>query len=175
MCSQLSRLHRYGREVHCCRPSPTQAQHPSPLLKPLRPSPLPKSAPPMTCVDLLTCRVHNMPDWNTIPPAVATRSSAQCNCSAKSLAASVMSSILPCSSILLVLLVLHQSCCPRGVHGGVWLGGVWPRGVPQGGQGTFWSSCHTLHYHMVLRPKGTSHNQRCFLFCSAATPDANAV
>ncbi len=29
-----------------------------------------------------------------------------------------------------------------------------------GGQGTFWSSCHILHYHMVLRPEGTSHNNR---------------
>ncbi len=36
----------------------------------------------------------------TVPLTVKTRSSAQGNCSAKSLAASVMSSILPCSSIL---------------------------------------------------------------------------
>ncbi len=28
-----------------------------------------------------------------------------------------------------------------------------------GGQGTFWSSCHILHCHMVLRPKGTSYNK----------------
>ncbi len=28
------------------------------------------------------------------------------------------------------------------------------------GQGTFQSSCHILHYHMVLRPKGTSHNDK---------------
>ncbi len=27
------------------------------------------------------------------------------------------------------------------------------------GAGTFQSSCHILHYHMVLRPKGTSHNR----------------
>ncbi len=27
-----------------------------------------------------------------------------------------------------------------------------------GGQGTFQSSCHILHYHTVLCPKGTSHN-----------------
>ena len=26
------------------------------------------------------------------------------------------------------------------------------------GQGTFYPPCHMLHYHMVLRPKGTSHN-----------------
>ncbi len=31
------------------------------------------------------------------------------------------------------------------------------------GQGTFWSSCHVLHYHMVLRPKGTSHNVRTWI------------
>ncbi len=29
----------------------------------------------------------------------------------------------------------------------------------EGGQGTLQSSCHILHYHMVLRPKGTSHNE----------------
>ena len=41
--------------------------------------------------------------------------------------------------------------------GGVWL---WGGGsVCAGGQGTFWSSCHVLHYHMVLRPKGTSNNK----------------
>ncbi len=27
------------------------------------------------------------------------------------------------------------------------------------GQGTFQSSCHILHYHMVLRSEGTSHNK----------------
>ncbi len=27
------------------------------------------------------------------------------------------------------------------------------------GQGTFHPPCHILHYHMVLRPKGTSHNE----------------
>ncbi len=32
--------------------------------------------------------------------------------------------------------------------------------VGGGGQGTFQSSCHILHYHMVLRPKGTSHNDK---------------
>ncbi len=44
--------------------------------------------------------------------------------------------------------------------GGGSTGGLWPGGGPWGrGQGTFWSSCHILHYHMVLRPKGTLHNQ----------------
>ena len=28
------------------------------------------------------------------------------------------------------------------------------------GEGTFQPPCHTLHYHMVLRPNGTSDNQR---------------
>ena len=41
----------------------------------------------------------------------------------------------------------HAACCP------------WKGGSGQGGQGTFQSSCHVLHYHMVLRPKGTSHNK----------------
>ncbi len=65
------------------------------------------------------------------------------------------------NSSILVLLVFHQSCCLLG--GGVQVGegvsgrgrGVWGRG-----QGTFHPPCHTLHCHMVLRPKGTSHNQR---------------
>ncbi len=40
--------------------------------------------------------------------------------------------------------------------------GVW-QGEGEGrGQGTFQSSCHVLHYHMVLRPKGTSHNETKF-------------
>ncbi len=64
--------------------------------------------------------------WASRPPKTR-RSSAQGNCSAKSLVASVMSSIIPFSSILhqffLVLLVFHQSRC---------LGG----GGPVGGQGS---------------------------------------
>ncbi len=35
--------------------------------------------------------------------------------------------------------------------GAGWLG-VW-------GQGTFHPPCHILHYHMVLRPEGTSPNK----------------
>ncbi len=87
-----------------------------------------------------------------------TRSSAQGNCSAKSLEASVMSSILPCPPCLppVMLYAVHR--------GGVclWWGGLaggggsgWREGV----QGTFQSSCHILYYHMVLCPKGTSHNK----------------
>ncbi len=54
--------------------------------------------------------------------------------------------------------------------GGPGAGGVWGQGGfggggvggggPEGrGQGTFPSTCHVLRYHMVLRPKGTSHNE----------------
>ncbi len=52
----------------------------------------------------------------------------------------------------LSLLVFHQSYCLGGGsgRGGGLVGG--------GGQGTFQSSCHILHYHMVLRPEGTLHN-----------------
>ncbi len=39
--------------------------------------------------------------------------------------------------------------------GGSGGGGGWGRGR---GQRTFHPPCHTLHYHMVLRPEGTSHN-----------------
>ncbi len=45
--------------------------------------------------------------------------------------------------------------CGRGRRGLVGGGGS-GRGR---GQGTSQSSCHRLHYHMVLRPKGTSHNE----------------
>ncbi len=47
-------------------------------------------------------------------------------------------------------------------HGGfVWGRGVRGRGGGLGGrgQGTFHPPCHVLHYHMVLRPEGTSHNK----------------
>ena len=30
-------------------------------------------------------------------------------------------------------------------------------GEGAGGQGTFHPPCHVVHYHMVLRPEGTSH------------------
>ncbi len=100
----------------------------------------------------------------------STRSSAQGNCSAKSLAASVMSSILPYSSILpgppcpppVMLSLLAGGSGHKGVQpwGGQAAGGSSHGGVCPRGQGTFWSSCHILHYHMVLRPKGTSHNER---------------
>ncbi len=82
---------------------------------------------------------------------LGTRSSAQGNCSAKSLAASVMSSILPVCQFFLVLLVFHQSCClcvcvcgggptsSRGSCRGVWpLGGLGRGrglGMGEGGKG----------------------------------------
>ncbi len=43
-------------------------------------------------------------------------------------------------------------------------------GPSTGGQGTFWSSCHVLHYHMVLCPKGTSHNDVVKGYSSAQVP-----
>ncbi len=70
-----------------------------------------------------------------------TRSSAQGNCSAKSLAGNVADSSLSSLSSA---------------------AGVWGRGRGRGvrgrGQGTFHPPCHILHHHMVLRPEGTSHN-----------------
>ncbi len=68
----------------------------------------------------------------------------------------VMSSILPCPPCL-----LHRA----GSRGGrvVQQGGG--RGSSGGrGQGTFHPPCHILHYHMVLRPKGTSHNKQSLFF-----------
>ncbi len=44
--------------------------------------------------------------------------------------------------------------------GGGGLAGGWGEGVGGGGQGTFHPPCHILHYHMVLRPEGTSHNKQ---------------
>ncbi len=63
--------------------------------------------------------IHIHTNAHTYTQNTQTRSSAQGNCSAKSLAASVMSSILPCSSIL------PGPPCPPPVIlslGGVWLG-----------------------------------------------------
>ncbi len=71
-----------------------------------------------------------------------TRSSAQGNCSAKSLAGNVVDSSLSSTS--------HANTNPGG--------GVQAGGVGGGGQGTFHPPCHILHCHMVLRPEGTSHN-----------------
>ena len=67
-------------------------------------------------------------------------------------------------------LVHHSSLSSSSTSHAVWVwqgeGVWWGRGVQWGegglgeGQGTFHPSCHILHYHTVLRPKGTSHNQR---------------
>ncbi len=90
----------------------------------------------------------------------STRSSAQGNCSAKSLAASVSCQFFLVHQFFLVLLVFHQSCCLQGGSGcrGVWAGGGvggW-EGVGEGEEvrGTLHPPCHVLHYHMVLRPEG---------------------
>ena len=74
------------------------------------------------------------------------------------------------SSLFINSSLSSLSSTSHAVHGGVsgHRGGVWPYGGGLGrgrggrgggGQGTFPSSCPILHYHMVLRPKGTSHNK----------------
>ncbi len=92
--------------------------------------------------------------WMTI------RSSAQGNWSAKSLAGNVIDSSLSSLS--------SAGGGSRG-QGGPGVGdlrvGVQGQGVGEGeglrgrGQGTFHPPCHILYYHMVHRPKGTSHNK----------------
>ncbi len=42
------------------------------------------------------------------------------------------------------------------------------------GQGTFHPPCHVLHYHMVLCPKGTSHNEACSAVSSVICGEAPA-
>ncbi len=54
----------------------------------------------------------------------------------------------------------------RGEGGLVGEGGL----AGGGGQDIFQSSCHILHYHMVLCPKGTSHNQNCWQDLCRAQP-----
>ncbi len=44
-----------------------------------------------------------------------------------------------------------------------------------GGQGTFHPTCHLLHYHMVLRPKGTSHNETAHPHLSHLSAPVNGV
>ncbi len=79
-----------------------------------------------------------------------TRSSAQGNSSAKSLAGNVVDSSLSSLS--------SPGGSSRGGGGGWGSGeGVRVRGRGRG-QGTFQPPCHTLHDHIVIRPKGTSHN-----------------
>ncbi len=74
-----------------------------------------------------------MVEQEAVPKATAVRSPLP-----------VMSSILPCPPCLLC----------GGVQQG---GGGFGRGRGKG-QGTFHPPCHILHCHMVLHPKGTSHN-----------------
>ncbi len=105
------------------------------------------------------------------PLVFATRSSAQGNCSAKSLAGSVMSSILPCSSILscppcLPPVMLSMGGCPASGRGGVQQGegslaggGGGGSGRGGGGQGTFQSSCHNCTTTWCFALKGLRTNR----------------
>ncbi len=90
---------------------------------------------------------HDTALGNLDTDATQTRSSAQGNCSAKSLAGYVIDSSL--SSL---------SSTNHTNRGGVQAGGLgWGRGRgsrPGGGQGKFHPPCHVLHYHMVLALKG---------------------
>ncbi len=83
------------------------------------------------------------------------------------LKATAVGSPLPAMSLVLP----YPPCLPQVMQaaGGVWGQGVWVwgegagvwgrgRGLRGRGQGTFHPPCHILHYHMVLRPEGTSHN-----------------
>ncbi len=73
----------------------------------------------------------------------------------------VMSLILPCPPCLPNsggVVQAGEGGLVRG--GGLAEGGGWGRGTAVGGGwGTFYPPCHVLHYHLVLRPKGSSHNK----------------
>ena len=86
-----------------------------------------------------------------------TRSSAQSNCSAKSLAGNVADSSLSSLSSKGGPRVGGGSG-GRGFRGRGSGGGGWGGGLG-GGAGDISSSCHRLHHHMVLHRKGTSHNE----------------
>ncbi len=86
----------------------------------------------------------------------STRSSAQGNCSAKSLAGNIIDSSL---SFLSSTSYAVHGVVMGGSGGSGWGEGGWERRVEGRGQGTFHPPCHIRHYHMVLRPKGTSHSQ----------------
>ncbi len=107
------------------------------------------------CLKLLTGNfisfVHSRKDRRD---TARTRSSAQGNCSAKSLAGNVTDSSLSSLSSMGV----------SGGRGGSRGKGFGGRGIREGegvreGEGTFHPPCHILHYHMVLLPKGTSHKK----------------
>ncbi len=75
----------------------------------------------------------------------------------------VVNSSLFINSSLSPGVVFHHSYCLEGgpaTGGGGGGGGL-------GGRGHFYPPCHILHYHMVLRPEGTLHNDsfdaRCFV------------
>ncbi len=104
------------------------------------PKPRLKPCPPCKAIFAVSCE--------KIVPLVQQRSSVQGNCSAKSLAGNIVDSSLSSLSS-----TSHTNTNPQIYRGG---------GSGQGereGEGTFLPPCHVLNYHMVLRPKGTSHNQ----------------
>ncbi len=69
---------------------------------------------------------------------------------------------VPCAGNVVNSSLSSSSSTSHAVRrgGGSSLWGVQAGG---GGQGTFHPPCHILHYHMVLRPQGTSHNQGALL------------
>ncbi len=87
--------------------------------------------------------------------------SRQLQCEVPCSIGNIVNSSLFINSSLSSLSSTSYAVCKGGPQGrGVWLQGRAGHGgrCSTGGQGTFWSSCHILHYHVVLRPKGTSHN-----------------
>ncbi len=118
-----------------------------------------------------TCNVGFSADGDLCVGKEQTRSSAQGNCSAKSLAASVMSSILPCPPCLPPVML--------SMGGGSiwWGGGVWQgEGVGGGGRGHFiHPAIYCTRYHMVLCPKGTSHNSNVFSPAEPGAPELDSL
>ncbi len=77
----------------------------------------------------------------------------------------VMLLIIPCPPCLPQVMLSTGGSGGKATGHGVWVGGgglgaggSGGRGFRGQGQGIFHPPCHILHYHMVLRPKGTSHN-----------------
>ncbi len=68
------------------------------------------------------------------------------------LKATAVRSLLPAGNVIDSSLSFLSS--PRG------MGPARGRGLGGGGQGTFHPPCHILYCHIVLHPKGTSHNKK---------------
>ncbi len=117
-----------------------------------------------------SCKNAPLAQFFDAPKCNKKQCSRQLQCEVPCTGNVINSSLFINSSLSSLSSTSHAVC--RGVQPQVGEGVAEGRGLGQGvgggegvrerGQGTFHPPCHVLHYHMVLRPKGTSHNQKIY-------------